>query len=171
MHVRLRALELSDIVIMHRWINDPEIIQHTNYYRPVSEMEQKEWFSDTTYFRNNFVFGIEHLNDKILIGTCGLYEYDPISRKSELRMKICDKSYRGKGIGADALQLLLSYGFKDVNLNRIWLKVLLDNTPAVKLYERAGFIHEGVLRNDMYIKGKYHDVKIMSIMNHEYTDD
>jgi RimJ/RimL family protein N-acetyltransferase len=138
-NIRLRALKETDIWMLYSWINDAEVIQYTNSYRPISEMEQKEWFYNTAFFRNNYVFGIEHMEDKQLVGTCGLYEIDTIAQKAELRMKIGDKSYRGLGLGYESLHKLLSFGFNDANLNKIWLKVLISNTAAVKLYEKTGF--------------------------------
>lgn len=169
MNVRIRAIKEADIWILHKWINDPEVIRYTNSYRPISEMEQKEWFANTSYFRNNSVFGIELIAEEKLIGTCGLYDFDPISRKAELRMKIGETSQRGKGIGSEALQQLTDFGFLDLNLNKIWLRVLVDNIAAVKLYKNNGFVTEGTLREDIVIKGQYKDLLIMSKLRKEYA--
>jgi RimJ/RimL family protein N-acetyltransferase len=171
MKVRLRHLKESDIWILHHWINDPEIIQYTNAYRPISEMEQKEWFYDTAYFKNNFVFGIEYIAEEKLIGICGLYDFDPVARKAELRLKIGDKRYWRRGLGIASLSLLITYGFQDLNLNKIWLRVLTNNKAAFNLYTKIGFVHEGLLREDMYIKGAYRDLYIMSLLQSEYEYD
>jgi diamine N-acetyltransferase len=168
MNCKIRSIKESDIWILHKWINDPEVIRHTNTFRPISEMEQKEWFANTSYFRNNYVFGIEMIDGNKLIGTCGLYEFDAVGRKAELRMKIFETENRGKGIGTSALQQLLDFGFGDLNLNRIWLRVFSDNHAAVKLYEKGGFSGEGILRKDMFIKGQYKDVCIMGLLKNEY---
>lgn len=170
MNVRLRSLKESDIWLLHQWINDPEVVQYTNVYRPISEMEQKEWFYNTAYFKSHYVFGIEHIAEEQLIGTCGLYDFDPIARKAEVRMKIGDTSYRGRGYGRESLDQLVSFGFKDLNLNKIWLRVLADNVSAVKLYEKAGFFQEGLLRRDMFIKGSYRDLCIMSLLKSEFNN-
>lgn len=171
MKINIREIRESDMWTLHRWINDPEIIKFTNGFRPISEMEQREWINNTAYFKNNYVFGIEDSDDDKLLGTCGLYDCDFVARKAELRMKIGDKSYHGKGIGTKALKLLLHFGYQDVNLNKIWLKVLYNNKAAVKLYRNERFVEEGILRQDMYIKGDYHDVYIMSLLKQEYIKD
>ncbi len=168
MNIQLREIRESDIWILHKWINDPEIIKFTNNYRPISSMEQKEWINNINYFKNNFVFGIEDINEQKLIGTCGLYDFDTITRKAELRMKIGDKDYRGKGVGTKALSKLLDFGFGDLNLNKIWLKVLVDNKAAINLYKKAGFFMEGELREDMFIKRVYKNVYIMSFLKSEF---
>jgi RimJ/RimL family protein N-acetyltransferase len=166
--IRLREIRLGDMELLHKWINDPEIIRFTNSFRPISEMEQADWAKNVSYFRNNFVFGIERIEDSTLIGTCGLYDIDHISHKAELRMKICVPSERGKGYGKASLDLLLNFGFNDANLRKIWLRVLSSNTAAVKLYEKGGFVHEGTMRKDMFIKGTYEDVTVMSLLNTEF---
>lgn len=168
---KLRAILEKDMPVLHKWINDPEVIRFTNTYRPISEMEQKEWFSDIAYFRNNYVFGIIFTDDDKLIGTCGLYDFDKISRKAELRMKILDVNNRGKGIGIDALKQLLDFGFSDLNLNKIWLRVMTDNAAAVKLYKNAGFTIDGTLYKDMYIKGEYKDLFLMSLFKEDYENN
>lgn len=170
MNVVLRSLKESDIWLLHKWINDPDVIQYTNSYRPISEMEQKEWFYNTAYFKNHYVFGIEHIADKTLIGTCGLYDFDGVARKAELRMKIGDVAYRGMGFGTEALKQLISFGFNDLNLNKIWLRVLSHNTSAVKLYKKNGFVNEGLLRQDMFLKGSYCDLHIMSLLKIEFEN-
>ncbi|KAF5053431.1 Spermidine N(1)-acetyltransferase [anaerobic digester metagenome] len=168
MRSKIREIREADIWLLHKWINDPEVIQYTYNYRPISEMEQKEWFNNTSYFRNNYVFGIELIADNKLIGTCGLYDPDFVAHKAELKMKIADKGFRGQGLGSEALKQLLAFGFDDLNLNKIWLRVLSDNQPAVNLYKKAGFQYEGLLRNDMFIKGNFHDVILMSLLKEEY---
>lgn len=169
MRVLLREIREKDIWILHRWINDPQIIQHTNTFRPISEMEQRQWLANTEYFQKNHVFGICLEQDDKLIGTCGLYDIDNVSRKAELRMKICETAYRGQGLGAESLKQLLDFGFKDANLHKIWLRVMADNEPAIKLYLNGGFQQEGVLRHDMFIKGEYQDLIVMSILKEEYV--
>ena len=163
--LKLREVREEDILILHHWINEREIIRSTNSYRPISSIEQKAWFNNIDYFKNNFVFIIELLNEKKVIGTCGLYDPDFIARKAELRIKIFEQNMRGKGYGKMAMNQLISFGFNDANLNRIWLKVLDNNKSAISLYKKVGFEKEGILKKDMFITGIYHDVVVMGLLN------
>ena len=162
--IKIRALKKSDKLFLHKWINDTDIIKHTNSYRPIDEVEQDEWFNSVYKNKQQHVFGIEQIEFKKLIGTCGLYEIDNISRKGELRMKIGDKNEWGKGFGKIALKKLLNFGFNDLNLNKVWLKVLDDNKAAIKIYTDAGFVVEGKMKEDMFIQGKYMDVLLMGFI-------
>ncbi len=165
--IRLREIRRGDMELLHKWINDPEVIRFTNSYRPISELEQNYWMDNLQYFRNNYVFGIERCSDNVLIGTCGLYDIDNVSRKAELRLKICNSNERGKGYGEESLRQLIAFGFTNANLNKIWLRVFSSNSPAVNLYLKTGFIKEGTLRDEFFIQGKYIDGYVMGMLRSE----
>lgn len=161
-NIRLRALRENDIWILHKWVNDPEIVKYTNFFHPISEMEQKEWFSSLPQQKNKSFLGIELINEDKLIGTCGFNEINQISRKAELFIKISDKALWGKGYGIEALEILLDFGFSDLNLRKICLRVMSDNERGIKLYKKAGFVIEGLMKEDYYIQGEYKDVILMA---------
>lgn len=165
MRIKLRSLTENDSPKLFCWVNDPELIGFTNYFKPVSEIEHKKWFNTIFDKKDQILFGIEDEENKLLIGTCGLYQLDFISRKAELRIKIGEKKYWGTGAGTEAVKLLVKFGFENLNLNRIWLKVIKDNHRAIKSYEKVGFKSEGELVRDMFINNKYKNVILMGLLN------
>jgi RimJ/RimL family protein N-acetyltransferase len=102
------------------------------------------------------------------IGICGLHNLRDIYHSAELRILIFDKDAVGKGIGTEAVKLLVDYGFNRLNLHRIWLGVNADNERAVKCYLKAGFKEEGRLREDIFYHGKYADAVRMGILRSEW---
>ena len=76
-----------------------------------------------------------------------------------------DIESRGKGIGKIALELALKYTFNNLNLRKITLDVISDNKAAIALYEKVGFVEEGLLKKHFYFDSMYYDVKIMSLFN------
>ena len=72
-------------------------------------------------------------------------------------------SYRGQGIGTALLEATLNAA-KDRRLTRIELFVRTDNERAIKLYEKFGFVIEGVLRKHLLIGAVYRDSYIMSVL-------
>ena len=56
------------------------------------------------------------------------------------------------------------------SLNRIELGVLENNLPAIRLYEKNGFVKEGIKRNSNYKNGKYISMIMMSLLKEEYLD-
>lgn len=72
-------------------------------------------------------------------------------------------AYRGRGLGRQLLTACLTKA-KTKEIARIELEVRVDNAPAIKLYERAGFKHETVKRNAMLFDGAYYDALQMSLI-------
>lgn len=74
------------------------------------------------------------------------------------------QDYHGVGLGTammrEAIQLSRQKG-----LHRLALSVIADNQNAIKLYEKVGFQHEGLRREDYLGEdGKYHDVVEMGLL-------
>ena len=78
---------------------------------------------------------------------------------------IGDKNEWGKGYGTDATKSLIRFGFNELNLHRIWLRVDRNNSAALKCYQKAGLVQEGVFREDVYRNGCFHDTIVMSILS------
>jgi len=165
MKIKLRSITENDSPKLFKWVNDPELIGFTNYFKPVSEVEHKNWFNSIFEKKDQVLFGIEDEEKELLIGTCGLFQLDFISRKAELRIKLGDKNYWGSGAGTEAVKLLIKYGFENLNMNRIWLKVMEDNQRASKSYEKVGFIIEGKLIKDMFVNNEYKNIILMGLLN------
>lgn len=83
-----------------------------------------------------------------------------------MRLVIVDK---GKGYGKEALNLIKDYCFQTLQAHRLWLDVRSNNPRAKHVYEQAGFIQEGVLRESVIYNGQYLSLIVMSILESEYT--
>jgi RimJ/RimL family protein N-acetyltransferase len=125
---------------------------------------------EAEYEKSEFIFseGFAIEADSKLIGFCGLFGYDNLSRICELGITIGDKEYWGKGCGKDAVRLLLDYGFRLRNVRRIWLSTSANNARAIRCYEACGFILEGTLRQHAYSNGEYVDTVHMGILREEW---
>jgi RimJ/RimL family protein N-acetyltransferase len=64
---------------------------------------------------------------------------------------------------------LCRFGFERLNLNRIHLYTPVYNQRAVALYEKVGFKTEGVLRQDVFQDGQYHDAVVMGLLRQEFS--
>ncbi|MFD5172934.1 GNAT family N-acetyltransferase, partial [Bacillus mycoides] len=67
-----------------------------------------------------------------------------------------------------ALYSMLQIGFSVFELEKIWLRVDEDNLQARKSYEKAGFVCEGIMRNDRLRKGKFIHRYRYSMLKEEY---
>jgi len=78
------------------------------------------------------------------------------------------RGYRDAGLGTEALPLALDYAFSELDLHKVFLRVLDFNARAIHVYEKCGFRQEGLLREEMYSEDAWHHLIYMGILRHEY---
>ena len=167
--VRLRALTTADLPMLVEWRNDPEIRTLLGGWSlPVSLESEQEWFEKARHAESTRRLAIEVLADGGYIGNIGLYDIDWKDRKAEYGILIGDKTAWGKGYGLDASTALLAHAFRELNLHRVFLRVLAHHGRAIRLYEKIGFQAEGRLRQDVFRGGAYQDTLIMGILASEF---
>ena len=167
----LRELRRSDLPTVNAWRADRELISRLGApYRFINEEVDERWFNAYMERRGSTVrcaiVDAEHPNE--ILGLVSLCDIDNLSRSCEFHIMIGDKNQRGKGMGYFAITEILRHAFDDLNLNRVELKVLPDNEPALALYRKAGFTREGLLRQYAFKDGRYRDTVIMSILREEW---
>ena len=74
----------------------------------------------------------------------------------------------GQGLGAEVTRLVLDYAFGELGLHRVGLRVLANNTRAIRCYERSGFTHEGRERESTFVDGAWQDDLMMGILASEH---
>jgi RimJ/RimL family protein N-acetyltransferase len=168
-HIALAPLDNDDLPSLMSWINDREQVLFNAPYKPVHESQHKAWFESIQQRNDIVIFGIRLLRDNQLIGSCQLHSIDHVHRSAELQIRIGDTLQRGQGYGVEAVRLLLDFAFKDLNLHRVYLHVFSSNTAAIRVYEKVGFVREGLLRKAAHINGEYVDVVVMGILREEYA--
>ncbi len=97
------------------------------------------------------------------VGTISLTSIDRRSRNAEYGRIFLSPEARGCGVMQRASRILLRYGFDELNLHKIYLRVFSDNERAVRLYRSLGFEEEGRLRQQVFKDGVYRDVTLMAI--------
>jgi diamine N-acetyltransferase len=168
--IKLRALTKADIDKTLQWHNREDIRKlYLGHPFPVNREMEETWYDKILYSNVPItVFGIELLSDEKLIGLTILKDINLINRAAELAIFIGDKDARGKGCALDATLQTLAFGFNDLGLERISLKVLVENSTAIKLYEKCGFIEEGRMRKFVFKDGVYKEAILMSILREEF---
>jgi RimJ/RimL family protein N-acetyltransferase len=176
--IRLRRNERSDIPKFVEWLNDPEVRRYLLINLPISMANEELWFENMLKLpANEQPFGIEIRENGTeagdehwrLIGNCSFMNIDATVRSAEVGIFIGDKSCWNKGYGTEVMGMLLTLGFDTLNLNRIYLRVYEANKGGIRAYEKAGFIHEGRLREGTFQNGKYCDVLLMSVLRAEWN--
>ena len=75
---------------------------------------------------------------------------------AELGYKV-DEAHWHQGYASEALQEMLRIAFVDLQLHRLFARVVPDNTPSIRLLQRLGFHEEGLEEASIQIQGKWTD--------------
>lgn len=170
--VYLRSLTESDYgEKMVKWVNDKEVTRYlARGSRPGSLIELQAEYKSYSFNQADVVLAICDFKTNEYIGVVGLYTINPMARHAEFRILIGSKSHWGQGYGAEATELIVAYGFRILNLEKIWLGVNSENQKAHKSYTDRGFKTEGTLRNELFRNGRYFDIVRMSLLRAEFEE-
>jgi RimJ/RimL family protein N-acetyltransferase len=143
--VRLRPLAIRDLPKMALWNQDLEVQYLVDGDLPGDLIELERWYRTNVPDRHYQIFAIENMNGELI----GDLELDHIcwnTRQAELRIRIGEKEFWGRGFGSDALSLVITYFMGEKNFQRIYLKVYHFNERAIRCYQKNGFRQIGILQ-------------------------
>jgi RimJ/RimL family protein N-acetyltransferase len=166
--VYLRPLEAADAEQFRQWLCDPSVRTGLKIFAPITEKMEREFIENSGSNPNDFRFAIVRKEDDRLIGAASLHNTRWKDRSSSFGLLIGDTECRGHGYGTEATLLALHYAFVTLNLNRVELGVYDFNKPAIRVYEKLGFVLEGNQRQHSFVEGRYVDHYAYSMLAGEY---
>ncbi len=166
--ISIRPFEKSDIPKKVEWINNPENNRFLHYDIPICIEKTEKWFESHRGQTDRFDGVIEA--DGHPVGTIGLLSIDRKNSKAEFYIAMGEPSYKGKGIAAEASRQILDYGFSELGLNRIYLYTESENIAAQKLFEKIGFVKEGLIRSDLNSHGRFLDRFVYGVLKEEWNN-
>jgi len=174
--VILREIEPEDIEWLREQRNKHEMRKYFREWKDISQDQQKKWYASrgNNSDPNHVYFKVLARDFKVsestipahLVGCCGLHYIDWRMRSAEFGVFLSEEA-RGIGVGKETLLLLFDYGFKEMNLHKIWCEVY-DNNTSVELYRKLGFVDEGILRDNYFSEGKYGNSHVLSVLEDEW---
>ncbi len=115
-------------------------------------------------------WGIQLQNAPGLIGTCGLFRWNRNWRTCVVGYEI-SPLHQGRGYMKEALAAAISWGFREMQLNRLEAQVHPDNRASLALLARFGFVEEGRLREVGYWAESHHDLMLYALLRREWRGD
>lgn len=165
--VVLRPVLESDIPLLMKWINDPEVSQYLNAHLPMMEADEREWFENLHKRKPNNIVLIIEIDGKP-IGNMGLHGISFKDGTATTGALIGEKDFWGKGYGSEAKMLLLDYAFNTLNLTMVLSRVLAFNERSYKYSIKCGYKEEARIRELHFHAGKRWDELILVVRRNDW---
>ena len=160
--VVLRLIDESDTGNIVAWRNKESVRRQFIYQKPFTAEGHTAWLQNMVKTGKTAQFIIYSRTLKKDVGSVFLRDIDHDNRKAEYGIFIGEDDARGQGIGTAAAELIIKYGFEELKLHKIFLRVFADNMRAIKSYEKAGFRQEAYLKEDVFVSGTFRDIVLMA---------
>lgn len=171
--VRLVPVRKEFLPKFTQWMNDREVLRYLYMYKPLTLEAEEKWYTRLLSDENEILLSIltnSPAGEEILIGNVGI-TVDHRNGVGVLGIVIGEKEYWGKGLGTEALQLMIAYGFDTLNLQRVELQVFSSNPRAIASYTKIGFREEGRRRRAQYVRGQYIDLLMLGLLKEEFQQN
>jgi diamine N-acetyltransferase len=167
-NIILRALEPEDLELLYEWENNEIYWSISNTVSPFSKFTLKRYLENShknIFETGQLRFMIDHIEDKVTIGTIDVFEFDPFHKRAGIGILIANESYRRKGYASMSLICLIKYCFKTLQLRQLYCNILSNNTVSINLFKKHGFIESGVKKDWILTETGFMDVCFFQLLN------
>ncbi|QKZ21388.1 GNAT family N-acetyltransferase [Streptomyces chartreusis] len=165
----LRPFTEADAAVMAEIIEDPEVVRFTGEASEEFSLERlRSWYGSRYAQNDRLDLAVTDRATGELVGEVVLYEWDATARSCTFRTLVGPRG-RGRGIGTEATRLIVGHGFEQLGLHRIQLEAYGHNPRALRVYEKVGFVVEGVRREADFRDGQWLDWVMMAVLDHEWA--
>ncbi|GAA1401715.1 GNAT family N-acetyltransferase [Catellatospora coxensis] len=170
--VVLRPFIDADLDGIRAALVDPEVIRLTGSTADEDEAEQEKilrrWYGTRNAQPDRLDLAVVDRTTDGCVGEVVFNEWNKVSLSCNFRV-LLGPSGRDRGLGTEAVRMFLGYGFERLGLHRIELEVFAFNPRARRVYEKVGFVAEGVLREVLRDGDGWVDATVMSILAAEWA--
>lgn len=164
--VFLSPVQEVDIPLFVEFMNDLEMSVYIGSFQGVYGLEEeRQYFTKSS---DRAQLAIHRCDTEETIGLVELMNIDSVHRSAEIGISIGRAENRSRGLGKEAMSLMLEFAFLALNLESIYLTTLDENKRGRSLYQTLGFKEVGKLRNHRYVCGQYRDVIYMDLLKEEF---
>lgn len=166
-------LRLEHLALLKDWRNSQmEILRQ---WKPLTDYNQEKWYKKVSEDETQAIFSIMTKNKEdclCFIGYCGIIDINPINKRAEISFLVNPSRANNKELYREdflsVLYILCQIGFEELNLHKLFTETFSIRKEHIKILEDFGFHKDGSLREHQFIKGKYYDSLIHSILSNEW---
>ncbi|MDP3994748.1 MAG: GNAT family protein [bacterium] len=159
-----RKPEMENFV---KWFQDREVTRLLGVLFPTDIKDEEEWYETLRTSKENIVWFI-CLKDGKHIGSTGVHQINWINQSGISGIVIGEKEQWGKGFATEAIKMQTRFDFESLNLNSVHTHIAVDNIGSIRAAEKAGYTWTGVMKHYFYRQGRFHDVKVGSILRRDW---
>lgn len=163
--ISLRLMTFEDTDNIVKWRNREIVRCNFIYQELFTKASHEYWIKTMIDTKKAVQFIIKDNGNQVDIGSVYFRDVSSQHNKAEYGIFIGEEGYLGKGFGTQVAKLAIQYGFDTMRLHKILLRVFADNKGAIRSYEKAGFVKEAYLQDEVCINGQYKDMILMAIIN------
>ena len=159
-------MTLADAESLHAIMSDAEVMA----FWDVSEIEDIELTTSILNSqlgqmkaRKSAYWAMERTEDNTFVGCCDLSEIDRWHHRAEVGF-IVAKRYWGDGYAQEAMAAVVDHAAQSMKLRRLTARTHLGNIRSVRLLEKLGFRHEGLLRGYVDREGERRDCLLFGLL-------
>jgi len=156
--VEIRAARADDCHDIYELFACPGVVRNTLQLPYVSLDRRKEQLQGLS--QDNYAL-VAEMGGKVVGSIDISRKRNRLAHVASLGMAVHD-DYQNRGIGAALMKAALDMTDNWLNIRRVELDVYTDNLPAVHLYEKFGFVREGVRKRLAFREGEYVDAYHMA---------
>lgn len=167
-HIFLRALEPEDLEFVYNLENDMSIWHVSNTQTPYSKFLIRQYLENAhqdIYEAKQLRLAICKNTTQEAIGLIDLFEFDPKNNRAGVGIVIQKMEDRIKGVGAEALALLIEYAFSQLQLHQLFANISTENKISIALFSKFDFQKVGVKKQWNKINGNYEDEILYQLIN------
>lgn len=146
------------------WLPDLAVDLSLDDIRAWLDGTGQHWADGTGYN-----FAIVDASDNSLVGGCGLTKIDNRHRFGNMYYWVRSTRTR-QGAASAAVRQLARFGFEQVGLRRVEIVVAAGNAASQRVAEKAGAVHEGLLRHRLNTRGVMQDAYMFSLIPRDLMD-
>ncbi|KAA2266503.1 GNAT family N-acetyltransferase [Solihabitans fulvus] len=163
--VRLEPMTMAHFDGLRAMLDDPEGARLTGSHGHISEERAREWVATRHEHHDRADWTVVRIEDGVVLGEVVLNELDTDNGSANFRIMLAGPQVYGRGYGTEATRMVLDHGLDVAGLHRISLEVYDFNPRAHRVYEKCGFVREGVRRDALRWDGEWHDAIVMSVLS------
>lgn len=145
-------------------LQDAESNRLTGTHNTFTPEQIRDWLSSRSDAHDRADWAMTRKDDGEYVGEVVLMDLDPHNMSMGFRIALGGAGLFGKGYGSEATKAVVDYGMRVVGLHRISLEVVDFNMRAQRVYSKAGFVPEGIMREAWFWDGEWSDVISMAVV-------